>query len=113
MGIKGSQSGDVESQNNIGLAYENGDGVAKDPVLAKEWFEKAANNGFVLGQYNLALKYFDGTGVEQNFSKSIEYAEKAANAQNKDAIQLLVDIYSNERNPEYNPEKANYWKSKI
>ncbi|MFX8676627.1 tetratricopeptide repeat protein, partial [Acinetobacter baumannii] len=63
--LKAANQGDVESQNNIGLAYENGDGVAKDPVLAKEWFEKAANNGFVLGQYNLALKYLDGNGVEQ------------------------------------------------
>ncbi|PTV50724.1 hypothetical protein DBL01_00875 [Acinetobacter pittii] len=34
-------------------------------------------------------------------------------AKAKEAIQLLVDIYSNDRNPKYNPEKANYWKSKL
>ncbi len=83
-------------------------GLQKTGYLLKKWFEKAANNGFVLGQYNLALKYYNGNGAEQKFSKSIEYAEKAANVQNKAAIQLLVDIYSNDRNPKYNPEKANY-----
>nr|WP_287907024.1 hypothetical protein [Acinetobacter sp.] len=49
----------------------------------------------------------------QNYDKSIKYAEMAASNGNKPAVELLLNIYSDENNPKYNLEKANYWKLKL
>lgn len=111
--MKAAEQGDVESQNDIGISYEKGEGVDQDPTQALIWFEKAAKNGNIEAQYNAALKYYSGGGVIQNYDKSIKYAKMAASNGNKPAVELLLNIYSDENNPKYNPEKANYWKSKL
>ncbi|ENV93684.1 hypothetical protein F937_03084 [Acinetobacter calcoaceticus ANC 3680] len=111
--LKAAQQGDIKSQNNVALNYEKGEGVEKDPIQAMNWFLKSANNGNPEAQYNVALKYFAGNGTDQDFDKSIEYAEKAAKVQNQAAIQLLINIYSDIKNPKYNTEKANYWRAKL
>jgi TPR repeat protein len=33
------------AQYNLGMAYRNGDGVAKDEAEAKQWLQKAADQG--------------------------------------------------------------------
>ena len=42
---KGAASGDTLAMRDIGVLYENGQGVPKDQVKALEWFEKAAAVG--------------------------------------------------------------------
>lgn len=38
-------NGSTEAQFNLGVMFEQGLGVEKDPDTAKEWFEKAAEGG--------------------------------------------------------------------
>lgn len=45
MVIKAAEQGGLESQNNVGLAYERGDGVEQDPFQALVWFKRAADHG--------------------------------------------------------------------
>ena len=36
----------AEQQYNLGVKYQNGDGVPKDPAKAAEWYTKAAEQAF-------------------------------------------------------------------
>ncbi|MDO9195105.1 MAG: transglycosylase SLT domain-containing protein [Rhodoferax sp.] len=48
------------------IAYENGEGVARDPVLAATLYCKGARLGDAEAQYNLGWMYANGRGVERN-----------------------------------------------
>ena len=111
--LKAAEQGEPEIQNHIGLCYEKGWGVDINSLKAKEWFEKAANSGSLDGQYNIAIKYYLERGKKENLEKSIKYAELAAKQNYKPAIELLIDIYSDESALTYNPGKAIYWQKKI
>ena len=48
-----AEAGDAEAQNNLGLMYFNGRGVAQDDAEAVAWYRRAAEQGFANAQYNL------------------------------------------------------------
>jgi TPR repeat protein len=51
--LQAAEAGDPGSQNMIGVAYRDGDGIEKDRDQAKEWFLKAANQNDPKAQSNL------------------------------------------------------------
>jgi uncharacterized protein len=44
-----AEQGHNQAQYNLGVAYQTGDGVIADPVLALMWFSIAAANGHIAG----------------------------------------------------------------
>jgi soluble lytic murein transglycosylase-like protein len=48
------------------VAYENGEGVPRDPILAAKLYCKSARLGDAEAQYNLGWMYANGRGVERN-----------------------------------------------
>jgi uncharacterized protein len=42
---KAAAKGDATAMNNLGLLYQNGQGVAQDYGKGREWYEKAAAKG--------------------------------------------------------------------
>ena len=63
---KAAESGDSNSQFNLGYLYEVGRGLPQDDAEAAKWYRKAANNGFVPTQWNLGAAYLQKRGVPQN-----------------------------------------------
>lgn len=49
-----ADQGDPRAQNNLGVLYEDGSGVASDLTVAAEWYRKAAAQGHVGARKNLA-----------------------------------------------------------
>ncbi len=49
--------GDPESQNMMGVMYENGEGVAQDAKQAANWYRRAADKGNAEAQLNLVVLY--------------------------------------------------------
>jgi Sel1 repeat len=47
--------GDARAQRSLGLMHERGEGVARDPAAAAEWYRKAIAQGLASAQYNLAF----------------------------------------------------------
>ena len=47
---KAAEKGDPESQYNLGVCYEDGDGVPRDAQEAVKWYRKAADQNFALAQ---------------------------------------------------------------
>ena len=70
--------GHMRAQKDLGWAYQNGLGVARDPAVAAQWYEKAAAQGEQWAQNNLGLMYKEGEGVPKNLARAREWFEKSA-----------------------------------
>ena len=71
--------GDIDSCSNLGLLYENGQGVEKDYYKAAQLWQKGCGDKFSMSCYNLGTLYNKGQGVKQDYSKSVELYKKACN----------------------------------
>ena len=60
---KAAERGSAEAQNNLGLMYALGRGVAQDDAEAVKWFRKAAKQGYAPAQNNLGAMRRQGRGV--------------------------------------------------
>ena len=66
------------AQNNLGVRYDNGDGVAKDPVEAVKWYRRAAEQNLAMAQYNLGVCYDQGEAVAKDPVEAAKWYRKAA-----------------------------------
>ena len=71
----------AEAQYRLGLMYEKGKGVEKDPIEAFKWFELAANRGSAAAKFKIGNRYYYGIGVEQDYKKALELYEQSAKKQ--------------------------------
>jgi len=91
------------AQFNLGVMYDFGQGVAKDPVEAVRWYRAAAAQGHGGAQFNLGGMYFDGHGVAQDHLRSYVWFTLAAAAgvpgasRNRSALAKLLDAGQMER----------------
>ncbi len=75
--IKAAQ-GDADAQFNLGVMYENGQGVPQGYAEAVKWYRKAAEQGFAPAQHNLGVMYQKGQGVPQGEAEAVKWWRKAA-----------------------------------
>lgn len=61
-----SDSSAATSLRQEALAYEHGEGVAQDQILAAALYCKSARLGDAQAQYNLGWMYANGRGIERN-----------------------------------------------
>jgi len=61
-----AEQGNSFAQYNLGVMYENGEGVSENDAETIKWFRLAAGKGNASAQLNLGFMYFDGDGVPQN-----------------------------------------------
>ncbi|WP_421132006.1 tetratricopeptide repeat protein [Alteromonas sp. A079] len=66
----------------LGLKYENGDGVAKDYTLARQYYEQAIEWGSVQAFHNLGSLYNWGYGVDKNRQMALLLWEQGASKGN-------------------------------
>jgi uncharacterized protein len=57
-----AEQGDASAQFQLGLLYDNGDGVPRDYAKARQWYERAAAQGGVKAQFYLGLQSAYGEG---------------------------------------------------
>ena len=63
-----AEAGGVDAQYNLGIMYDNGEGVPQDYKEAVKWFKLAAEQGHDGVQSNLGAMYAKGQGVLQDHS---------------------------------------------
>ena len=86
-GIAAAESGDAESQVQLGYLYEFGNPTTSpDYSKAIYWFRQAAEHNHPAAFLHLGMMFFLGLGVEQNDLKSLILIEKAIDLDNRDAI---------------------------
>ncbi|WP_118808409.1 tetratricopeptide repeat protein [Haemophilus haemolyticus] len=72
-----AQQGNMNAQYNLGLMYENGNGVKQSDFEAVKWYRKAAEQGESSSQFNLGVKYYKGEGVKQDKIQAKKWFGKA------------------------------------
>ena len=73
-----AEQGNASAQNNLGVMYENGEGVARDDKTAAEWYTRAAEQGNADAQNNLGVMYDNGKGVPQDDKVAAQWYTRAA-----------------------------------
>lgn len=77
-----AQAGKLESMMMLGTLYEQGwEGVARNPALASEWYEKAVEFAKdPRAELRLGLAYLEGVGKQKDIEKGLRYLTAAAKA---------------------------------
>ena len=73
-----AEQGDAHAQHNLGVMYENGEGVPQDDKTAVKWYTLAAEQGDAHAQHNLGVMYDDGAGVPQDDKTAVIWYTLAA-----------------------------------
>ena len=68
----GADKGEAYAENDLGVAYVLGIGVAKDPVTGADWIAKSAAQDSDVGLHNLGELYHVGLGVPKDDAKAVE-----------------------------------------
>jgi len=92
---KATAQGNADAQNNLGVAYFNGQGVAKDEAKAVKWFRKAADQGDANAQNNLGVAYANGQGVAKDYAEAVKWYRKAADQGDANPQNNLGAAYAN------------------
>jgi TPR repeat protein len=104
-----AEKGDAEAQWLLGIAYDEGDGVAQDYAEAVRWYRKAAEQGEAVAQSNLGLMYDKGRGVPQDYAEAVRWYRRAADVGITDAQFNLGRMYSEGRGVPQDYIEAHVW----
>jgi hypothetical protein len=85
--------GSATVQGILGVIYEEGIGVSKDPVEAAQWFRKAAEQGDPAGQKYLGDMYRRGLGVPSDLTEAVKWYHKASEQGDGPAQGMLGMVY--------------------
>ena len=72
-----AKAGDPKAQFFIGVCYFKGYRTTQSYTMAKEWFEKAAEQGYIAAMNYLGDMYYNGLGVDKNEFTARRYYQKA------------------------------------
>ncbi|MFP4476298.1 MAG: tetratricopeptide repeat protein [Desulfatibacillaceae bacterium] len=91
--------GDPEAQLNLGMMYENGQGVPKNRLEASRWYEKAAEREHPGALARLGILHANGQGVKKDLVYAYSLflrAEKAGHPTASKLQEQIVDRLSDE-----------------
>ena len=83
-----AEQGDAQAQNNLGVMYEQGNGVAQDHAEAARLFRLAAEQGNAQAQLSLGIMYGNGKGVPQDYVLEHMWANIAAANGHEKAVEF-------------------------
>ena len=76
--LKAAEQGYADAQYNLGVMYDQGQGVPQNEAEAAKWYRNAAKQGVADAQINLGFMYDHGQGVPQNYAEAEKWYTKAA-----------------------------------
>ena len=68
-----AEQGVADAQYNLGVMYDNGEGVPQDDKEAVKWYRLSAEQGIAKAQYVLGVKYETEQGVFQDYKKAVKW----------------------------------------
>lgn len=109
---KAASQGHTNAQNNLGLLYERGKGVAPDSQRAMSLYRRAAELGNAKAQHNLGRMYHTGEAVERDYPQALFwYLEAVENDGVAHSLFALGSLYYAEDFPQRDLAKAvEYWR---
>ncbi len=89
--------GDNQAMNNLGVLYDQGNGVEPDAGRALHWFAEAANAGNPSGMNNYGRLLEQGKGIPANPEEAARWFDQAARLGQPEAQYNLGFLYENGR----------------
>ena len=109
--IAGAQDGDPHLQYILGLCYQTGRGVSKDPAEALKWFAKAADQGLDDAEYTLGCCYNGEDGYAKNPAEAVKWWGLAAKQGHAGAQYCLaLSYFAGEGTAKSHAEAAKWWR---
>ena len=104
-----AEAGDADAQYNLGVMYDNGQGVPQDYAEAVKWYRLAAAQGDADAQFNLGVMYDNGQGVPQDYAEAVKWYRLAAAQGDADAQANLGAMYFNGQGVPQDYAAAHMW----
>jgi TPR repeat protein len=87
-----AETGDANAMLDLGMVYDAGGVVARDPIEAVKWYRKSADAGVVRAMTILGDDYLFGRRTP-DYTEAVRWFRKAADAGDQYAMVRLGDIY--------------------
>jgi localization factor PodJL len=107
-----AELGHPQAAYELGLAYMEGRGVAKDLELSATWINRAADLGDPGAEFLVGSSFYAGVGVDQDIPRGLMFLERAAEQGHPRAQFLLGQAYVDGIGVDANPEWAARWYGK-
>jgi len=107
--LQAAEQGFAAAQYNLGVMYDNGQGVRQDDAQAEQWYRKAAEQGNAGAQLNLGVMYGKGHRVRQDYVQAVQWFRKAAEQGDAKAQLNLGVMYDNGQGVRQNYKIAKEW----
>lgn len=104
-----AEAGDPDAQLALASLYDLGQGVARDPATAYQWYERAAKAGLAAAEFNVAVMRDSGDGVARDAAKAALWYARAAAHGNRRAQYNLGQLYAAGEGVPRNPDLAETW----
>lgn len=88
-----ANKGYPEAQYNLGIMYEQGEGVPKDYHAALHWYHQASSRGYGDASFQIGRMYVWGRGVSRDAVKADKWYMKAANQGSVEGQLTTAGIY--------------------
>lgn len=109
---KMAADGDAQAMNNLGVLYDQGQGVEPDPGRAAHFFAQSANAGNPAGMSNYGRMLEQGRGISMNPSEAARWFDLAARKGQAEAQYNLGLLYENGRGVDRDEGAAAAWYSR-
>ena len=87
-----AEQGLTEAQYNLGVMYDNGQGVPEDDAEAVKWFRLSAEQGNAEAQLGLGILYQQGWGVPEDYVLAYAWYNLASAQGNEQARDIKDDL---------------------
>ena len=84
--MRGAETGEPASLNNVGYCYQHGRGVTQDLTIAVQWYIRAAESGSAAGMNNLGYCYQHGRGILADHAQAVQWYRASAEMGNAAAM---------------------------
>ena len=104
-----ANQGNPVAQNNLGIMYLDGKGVAQNTSEAVRYLSLSAAAGSSLGQNNLGGLYRDGKGVPRDYGRAVQWFSASAAQGNAAGMYNLGLMYEMGQGLKAEPFHAYMW----
>ena len=104
-----ARAGDAAAQLEVGVRYQEGDGVVRNDRTASQWLAKAAAHGGAEAEFQYAMALLAGRGVVQDYQSAFKWMSKAAHQGYAPAQYQLGQLYQFGTGTAMNKPQAYLW----
>ena len=104
-----AEKGYAPAQSNLGVTYQNGQGVTQDYREAVKWYRLAAAQGYAGAQFNVGAMYANGRGVPQDHQEAVKWWRLAAAQGLAEAQENLGVLYHHGQGVAQDYQEAVKW----